>query len=392
MVIVCQAEKKMNLLIIGLDPTAATKGEAGDLAARLIEQSKFVDNIFQICRSPKKMQPVVLSHKVTSYPVSPPLRLLYPHYAFKQAVEIIKNNKIDVIYTQDPFLCGLAGYRLRKKFKIPVIMGMHADFIDNRYWLAEHPQYWFLNILGKRLLKKADLIRSVSQEIKKKLVASGIPNGGVVVVPTGGGVDVDFFSSGSGAAVRKRYSGRDLVLFVGRLVKQKNLGLLMHAASEAKRKYPKAIFLIAGDGPEKRRLEKQKESMGLSNVIFLGKVPFKELPDYYAASDVVVLPSNYEGLPKTVEEAMAAGKPVLSTRVSGSSELVLDGETGYLVDTGDSGVFTKKLLKLLSDPSLRENMGTAGRELVRAHYDRKKNFKKMYSDLYSRGAQVKHQP
>ena len=375
-----------SVMIIGLDPTPATSEKMGDLTSRLLEQSEFLRNLFHICRSKKEIAPIRLSENLTTYPVSPPFRALYSHYAFKTASEIIKRNKVDVVYTQDPFFCGRAGLKIKKKFKIPVIMGMHADILDNPFWLKESPHYRLLNLWGKHQIKKADLVRAVSHTIKENLVGLGVPEGRIITVPTGGGVDVKKFSKADGTMIRERYGGSDIILFVGRLAKQKNLALLLDVAERTARERQSARFLIAGDGPERGHIESLAKKRRISNVEFLGRVPFDELPEYYAASDVVALPSNYEGLPKTVEEAFASGKPVVSTAVSGSTELVMDGKTGYLVGIRDSQAFSERLLTLLSDKALASRMGSAGRDLVAKSYDRRKNLKKMYSELYERGA------
>jgi glycosyltransferase involved in cell wall biosynthesis len=270
---------------------------------------------------------------------------------------------------------------VKKKFDIPLVVGLHSDLLDNPLWLKEQSYYRVMNKLGKRILKKADAVRCVSNQIKQNIMKLGIPEDKIVVAPTGGGVNLDFFEGADGSGFKEKYKG-ELILFVGRIAKAKNLEMLLDVADIMLKKRPEAKFLIAGDGPEKKGLEAKAKD--LSNVIFMGHVRFEQLPDLYAAADVAVLTSNYEGFPKTVEEAFAVGTPFVSTRVSGSTDLITEGKTGYLVDIGDAQGFADKLDLLLSDKKKAEEMGAAGKKLIEENYDRKKNFKRMYLEFYGK--------
>ena len=156
---------------------------------------------------------------------------------------------------------------------------------------------------------------------------------------------------------------RQSVLCVARLHEQKGHHCLLEAAASV----PEARFLLAGDGPERRRLEQRTESLGISDrVVFLGDRP--DIPALLAACDVFVLPSLYEGLPLAVLEAMAAGKPVVATAVGGTSEVVVHGKTGLLIRPRDPSALAIALREILSDPKWARAMGAAGRERARAHF------------------------
>ena len=383
----------MKLVNIALDPTPAIgehKGAIGDVSDRLDNLSDFVGEIHHICRAPGDAKPVIRkSHNLTAYAVPSKFKILYPILAFLKGSKVIKENDTDVIYAQDPFLCGLGGCLLSKFYNVPLIIGLHADFLDNPYWVNEKISNSFLNVLGKILIRRANLWRAVSHRIKERLVEMGISEDKILVVPTGGGVDVGVFSKADGSKIRKDIESKgynNIVLFVGRLVKQKNLPLLLRVAKIVGQKHPKTLFLLVGDGELKETLEHMIHNMSLKNVLLLGKIPYSDIPNYYAACDIVILTSNYEGLPKTVEEGLAAGKPVVSTRVSGSTELVINGKTGYIADIGDANEFSQRLLELLSNESLRKKMGKEAKKLIKSKYDRKKNFKQMYSNMYSLAA------
>jgi glycosyltransferase involved in cell wall biosynthesis len=157
-----------------------------------------------------------------------------------------------------------------------------------------------------------------------------------------------------------RATERPIVLTLARLDKQKGHCYLLEAAARV----PEAMFVLAGDGPERPALEAQARALGLSNrVIFLGYRD--DVCDLLASCDVFVLPSLFEGLPLSVLEAMAAGKPVVATAIGGTDEAVVDGVTGLLVPPADSAALANAIRMVLSDPVLSQRLGAAGR--ARAH-------------------------
>ena len=115
--------------------------------------------------------------------------------------------------------------------------------------------------------------------------------------------------------------------------------------------------------------ERLAHQLGVANAIrFLGMVPWAEIPRYLAASDAMLLPSRYEGNARVLAEAAAAGKPVVTTDVSGASDTVIPGETGYVVSVERPDLFAAAILELLSDRERMPAMGLRAREHVRALY------------------------
>jgi len=160
-----------------------------------------------------------------------------------------------------------------------------------------------------------------------------------------------------------RGTERPIVLTVARLDQQKGHTYLFEAISQVQ----DAIFVMAGNGPEKAALEAQTRKLGIDErVIFLGYR--NDIPDLLASCDLFVLPSIYEGLPLTVLEAMAAGKPVVATAVGGTPEAVLDGETGFLVPPRNPPAVAKAIHIILSNPSLASKMGAAAKARVQREF------------------------
>jgi glycosyltransferase involved in cell wall biosynthesis len=144
---------------------------------------------------------------------------------------------------------------------------------------------------------------------------------------------------------------------VGRLAPPKDFETLFKTLQ----KLDHGKTIVVGDGPYRPRVEKFINQNGLSQKIYLlGER--ENVPDLLASSEIFVLSSKKEGLPRTIIEAMLSGLPVVATRVGGIPELVEDGVTGFLVPRGNFEAFAKALNRLTEDPDLRRAMGEAGRK------------------------------
>jgi glycosyltransferase involved in cell wall biosynthesis len=154
---------------------------------------------------------------------------------------------------------------------------------------------------------------------------------------------------------------------VGRIVHQKGLDLGLRALAQLKDL--DWHWNIAGDGPQLDALKSLANELGLSDrVTFLGWQSRAELTQWYHRSNLFLFPSRHEGMPNAVLEAMSSGLPVVATRIAGSEELVIDGETGLLVTTENVTELRDALRIILTDSILREKMGTASRLHVEQNY------------------------
>ncbi|HEX6470435.1 MAG TPA: glycosyltransferase family 4 protein [Streptosporangiaceae bacterium] len=198
-----------------------------------------------------------------------------------------------------------------------------------------------------------------------------VVDGRVRLVQLSGGVDCARFSPDvSGGSIRDRYAldGGPLVISVSRLVRRKGHDMLLRAWREVIRHRPRARLMVVGDGPMRRRLAEEAALEFPDSVVFTGPVPADELPAYYAAADMFVLPCRddrhdlqTEGLGLSTLEAAASGLPVVVGRSGGSAESVRDGRTGFVVDARDPAPVADALLRLISQPELARAMGAAGR-------------------------------
>lgn len=196
------------------------------------------------------------------------------------------------------------------------------------------------------------------------------------------------FYSGFAREVQRR--DRVVLLHVGSFAPQKNHLLLIQAFAILAKEHPDMHLWLVGNGALRPRMERTVAEMGLeAKVVFWGVRD--DVPRLLAASDVFVLSSDYEGMPLAVLEAMAAGKPVVATAVGGVPELVEDGVTGILVPPGETEALAGGILRVLSDPGLRESMGQRAQEVALERFDiarTAREYEALYSSLLEQHGRV----
>lgn len=230
---------------------------------------------------------------------------------------------------------------------------------------------------------KLSRVIAVSDIVRRGLVEDvGIPAEKISLIHNG--IDLSAVPPGNPEARRRELglSPDDVVLVaVGRLAEIKNYGLLLDALARAASAAPALKLVMVGDGPERPRLEAAATRPELSGrVHFLGARD--DVRDWLALGHVFVLPSLYEGISLALLEAMAAGLPAVATRVGGNPEVVVDGECGVLVESGDTDGFARALVTLAREQELRAKMGRAARARIEAEFDLKKAVKR-YEEIYS---------
>jgi glycosyltransferase involved in cell wall biosynthesis len=215
----------------------------------------------------------------------------------------------------------------------------------------------------------SSLVIAVSEAVKRHLCAQGLNEGRIRVIHNG--VDLERFRPAP-ASDAKVALGRDpkhpLVGVFGRLSPEKGQRIALEAMFLLLKDRPGARLLLVGDGPDRAELLECARALGIERVVeFAGFRP--DTVSLLSACDVVLVPSAKEGFGLVAVEAMAAGKPVVATRVGGLSEIVVHGETGFLVRPNDPNSIARSLAELIDDSSLCERMGRQGRERAEACFD-----------------------
>lgn len=163
---------------------------------------------------------------------------------------------------------------------------------------------------------------------------------------------------------------RQIVLFAGRLVAQKDLPTLLNAIPLVLAKQPQTLFCIVGDGPLKKQLQHQAGQLQITrNIVFVGEVAQKDMPLYYRACTVFVLSSAYEDTARVLAEAALSSRPIVTTDTTGSRDIVSEGENGFVTPLGNPSALAEKLLLLLSDEGLAQRFGENGRKRVIEKFD-----------------------
>lgn len=358
--------------MLGTDKTLVGAAGVGDAPERHRRYGLYVEHLDIVITTSYRdaFNETELSTNVRSYPS----RSLSKAFFFFDAIKIFKyvrsKHPIDLVVAQDPFLLGLAGWWLKARYGAKFIISFHGDFWDNPHWLRERLINRYLLWISYFTVPHADAIRAVSEAIKNKVAARIGSARKIAVIPTP--VVLERFSLSTGASIeriRNQYGKKRIVLFVGRLTKVKNIPFLLEAFLRVKEAYPRAALVIVGDGPERDSIEALRDQLALREHVFLpGRAEYTSMLDYYSAADFVALSSFSEGLPKVLVEAAAARKALVATNVGGVSELIKEGENGFLVPLGDAAYFAEKMLALLRDEPLRRRMGARSEEIVRERF------------------------
>jgi len=318
-----------------------------------------------------------------------PILLYHPHSGIAPFVDRVKGLEIPTISV--PKITGLvdiSGFKVMvKKLKELQPIIFHAHLVTNlrcsfgiisaslagvnAILATQHSyqkkgannffkKYKYL-IYQKTISIFVDRYIAVSCQQAKHLKRSVISQDKVEVVPNG--VDVKDFSVSTNKTFLKSISneieGKSIILTVARLDNLKGHKYLIEAVTMV----PGAVFLIAGDGPERANFEEQARKLGVAQrIIFLGQR--NDIPDLLNICDLFVLPSLLEGLPLSILEAMAASKPVIATDIEGINEIIIDGQNGLFVPPANAHALADKINILLSDKSLAQRLSENGRESV----------------------------
>ncbi|HEX3247141.1 MAG TPA: glycosyltransferase [Chloroflexota bacterium] len=367
----------VRLLALGTDAALAQPAtEAfGDAHQRQLKYASILDRYDMVVRTlggrRRTMSPTSNFSVHTSASRS---RGLFPIDAMRMGSRIGRLARSNVVSTEDPFLCGLAGYAIARRLGLPLSLQFAGDMIDNPVWISERRLNRWLNPLGKWLIRRAQTFRVVSTREREKLIGLGVDPQRVANI--GWITDFGRFLDADGSAMRARWLGeryRQIVIFMGRLVPQKDLFTLIEVARLIGATHPDARFVLVGKGPLEASIRRKIESFGLSDrVVLAGPAAYDDVPAYLAAADVLALTTVYEGNARVLAEAAAAGRPAVTCDVSGSRDTVLDGESGYVVPVRDAHVFADRLSRLLDDPARAREMGARARQHVLERYDERR--------------------
>ncbi|HEU5051307.1 MAG TPA: glycosyltransferase [Gemmatimonadales bacterium] len=294
-----------------------------------------------------------------------PMANLYGAGALAQGArlaEYLRRERVDIVHCHDIYSNIFGAFWAR-------IAGRRAVIVSRRWWHSARPRKLTLANRGAYRLAHHVLVNSeaVRRSVERE---EGVTAKRITVIPNF--VEEDAFATPSPAALtslrqRLGVAGGPVIGIVARLAAVKDHATLLRAVRLLVPRWPGLRVAVVGSGPEREALGRLAAELGIANaVVFAGAHPNR--PNLHHAFDVSVLCSKSEGFPNSVVEAMAAGRPVVATRVGGTPDAVLDEATGLLVPPSDPDALAGALGRLLAEPALAIRLGEQGRASARERF------------------------
>ena len=362
----------VQLLMFDLDD-GVLHGRLAATRERHLEYASRLGGLSVIIHSPiyKGASTIQVSDDVTYYVSDARTRLGFVVDAYRIAGDLCTRGDLNLIVAQEPFLCGFVGSCLRRRFGVPLIVDLHAEFFAaTSGWRRIRLRNRLLGPVGLWFLRSADAIRAVSASIRQTLLDRGFPADKIFIAPVA--VTRAVMERARIAESREESLQAPFrLLFAGRLVEQKNIPTLLEAARLLADRSRQFRLVIVGDGPLRESLRRKVKVLGLQSYVeFLGWQSQSQVAEHYETSSVFVLSSTFEGTPLVLMECSLHGLPAVTTAVDGCSEVVIHGETGLVVRSGRSDELADAIEWLMDHPYERQLFSERARARAARMFDR----------------------
>lgn len=361
--------RQLRILSIGLDRDLLSRGAMTEAQARqLIYCRGLPARIVPVVKAPhgSSRSPIGIDPDLSVVPCPVRHWAQFAPAAAHRGAQILAREAFDLVQVQEPFVCGPAGAYLARRFRLPLVVGLYSDEIDNPAWIAERPLNRVANHVGKWVLRQASAVRTDSAAVAGKLAGHGYSN--VTHIP--------FLITNAGkflaeepdaAAMRQRLLAGEsgpLLLAVCRLEPEKNVPMMLQGLASALRQRPGLVLAIAGSGSLEHKLRAEAERLAPGRVRWLGWLANTEMHTYFQAADLMVLSSNRESAARVLFESLLSGTPVLTTDTAGAREVIEDGISGRIVPVGNTSAFAGAIAELAGNPQRLTGMGREGRRRI----------------------------
>jgi glycosyltransferase involved in cell wall biosynthesis len=303
--------------------------------------------------------------EITSYPLSS----FYDANAVKQLIRFsryLRRNRIDVLQTHD-FYSNIFGMTAGFLARVPVRIASRRETNGIRS-SAQKRAHRFAFSLAHHVIANCDAVRQI-------LIDEGLRADEITVVHNSFDASRVSFACLSrdkalaSLGISVSPESRFVTLVANMRLEVKDQPMFLRAAQRVREAMPETVFLLAGEGELLDATKKLTGELGLGEATrFLGRCG--ELAELLSISDVCVLSSKAEGFSNAILEYMAAGRPVVATDVGGAREAIVEGETGYLVSSGDDEAMAARIITLLADPARANRMGKQGKRVVDEKFSR----------------------
>ncbi|OMQ09884.1 glycosyltransferase family 4 protein [[Flexibacter] sp. ATCC 35103] len=346
-------------------------GGLGTSVYNLVEKLKMLGNKVSVFVYNQKTEFILEEDNVTIYSLTDSKASLFKFYFNRKKIEkfikeTISEKKIDIL--EAPDWTGITAFM---NFKIPLIIRFHgsdAYFCHLEKRKQKPKNYWSEKLAlknAKGFIAPTTFAGELSREIFK------LKNDEVQTIHHG--LELQNFTNDSPEAFEK-----GMILYVGTIIRKKGVLELPDIFNKVRKNYPDArLVLIGSDAVDIQTnssstwqlMQNQFEKDDLNNVEYLGKIPYKEVVGYIKKANVCVFPTFAETLGMVTIESMAMKKAVVNSNIGWSKELIIDGESGYLVHPNDHDLYAERISELLQDESLCLKIGTQARKRVEAKFD-----------------------
>jgi glycosyltransferase involved in cell wall biosynthesis len=281
----------------------------------------------------------------------------------------IRGLKPNIIHSQHPVLMGDLAVAFARDLNVPFIFTFHTQYdryIEHYIPLAPSLATRLMDEMIQRYLKRCDHLIVPSESIKAKVEKEYHVEKPISVVPTP--VDLSMFKVGEKVALRSSLGWTDdrVLLYVGRIAKEKKLDLLLNAFDLIAKEIARARLVLVGRGPYMEGLKEKTHDMGLGDrVVFAGAIPHEEVPRYMAAADLFVFTSTTDTQGLVLVEAMASGTPVVAVDAPGPTD-VLQAGGGVLTEDSPSS-FAEAVCALIESPPQLHELSEAASEVAKRY-------------------------
>lgn len=288
-----------------------------------------------------------------------------PLYIFSKARSLLSRNSYDLIYVLQASQAGGAAWLLKTftRVRIPIVLNLQEGKNLNQ-------QSSYVRWSRSLIIQSADYFIAISNYLKGFLIEQGVSARDIFLIPNG--VDSPRVANSSSESLREKLGlgNARVIMTVSRLVEKNGVEDLLEGFLSLRKNYNGPLKLvIIGWGDLESQLKDRTRALGLSaDVVFVGNVDPGRVYEYLSIASIFIRPSYSEGLGTAFLEAMAAGVPIIGTRVGGIPDFLKDGETGIFCEVGDAENIGATMLRLLTDDPLRQKISQQGKELVLSRY------------------------
>jgi len=273
--------------------------------------------------------------------------------------QIYENFQFDLIHAHTALPDGYAATLLKEKYKKPLVLTLRSSDLNVAIFKSEK----IFEII-QRVVNQSNIVLAPSPYLQKK--AQEYLKTKSIIIPNG--IDLnDIFKDKSN--LLEKYKDKRIILSASRLIKTKGLDLNIKAIAKLKEKYPNLLYLIIGEGLERKNLENLADALKIKeNVEFLGLQPHEKTMEYISICDIFSLPSWRETFGLVYLEAMVQGKPIIGCQGQGVDGIVKEKKTGLLVKPKDIESLVQAIDFLLSNPKKGKEIGERAKKLVLENY------------------------